>query len=156
MRSHAKPAHNGAPAGRDRGQTPGRDGTSRGPSNQGLQAKLRVGPGDDPAEREADRAADAVLAGLHAPPGPPPPPALRRKCARCTEEDDTTLRRRAEDEGEIRAESESEAAGPVAGGAEAAAEAVSAGGAPLSSAMRAYFEPRFGADFSDVRIHTGG
>ncbi len=29
------------------------------------------------------------------------------------------------------------------------------GGQALSSSARAFFEPRFGADFSDVRIHTG-
>ena len=30
-----------------------------------------------------------------------------------------------------------------------------AGGQPLPSPTRAYFESRFGADFSDVRVHTG-
>jgi hypothetical protein len=30
------------------------------------------------------------------------------------------------------------------------------GGAPLPGATRAFFEPRFGADFSHVRVHTGG
>ena len=29
------------------------------------------------------------------------------------------------------------------------------GGAPLPAATRALFEPRFGADFSHVRVHTG-
>jgi len=29
------------------------------------------------------------------------------------------------------------------------------GGAPLSASARAFFEPRFGADFSDVKVHTG-
>jgi hypothetical protein len=50
-------------------------------------------------------------------------------------------------------------------GAKAAARAVSApnashvgvihgGGQPLSATARGYFEPRFGADFSNVRVHT--
>ena len=30
------------------------------------------------------------------------------------------------------------------------------GGSPLSEDVRAYMEPRFGADFSGVRVHTGG
>jgi hypothetical protein len=29
------------------------------------------------------------------------------------------------------------------------------GGQPLPASARSYFEPRFGADFSDVRVHTG-
>jgi hypothetical protein len=33
---------------------------------------------------------------------------------------------------------------------------VSEGGVPLTSEQRAYFEPRFGHDFGDVRIHTDG
>ena len=32
---------------------------------------------------------------------------------------------------------------------------ITAGGSPLSSTARAYFEPRFGQDFSSVRVHTG-
>ena len=32
----------------------------------------------------------------------------------------------------------------------------SGGGRPLSDGVRGYFEPRLGADLSDVRIHTGG
>ncbi|HYV10614.1 MAG TPA: DUF4157 domain-containing protein [Pyrinomonadaceae bacterium] len=32
---------------------------------------------------------------------------------------------------------------------------ITAGGSPLSSTTRAWFEPRFGHDFSGVRVHTG-
>ena len=32
---------------------------------------------------------------------------------------------------------------------------LSGGGQPLSASLRSFFEPRFGADFSRVRIHTG-
>lgn len=39
--------------------------------------------------------------------------------------------------------------------AEAALHAITGNGVPLSSAARAYFEPRFDYDFSQVRIHTG-
>ena len=38
--------------------------------------------------------------------------------------------------------------------AEAKVDAVS-GGKPLTNEQRAFFEPRFGVDFSRVRIHTG-
>ena len=30
------------------------------------------------------------------------------------------------------------------------------GGSPLAASTREFFEPRFGADFSHVRVHTGG
>src|SRR6185503_10528059 len=35
------------------------------------------------------------------------------------------------------------------------ASGTASGGAPLPEAARRQFEPRFGADFSDVRVHTG-
>ncbi len=35
-----------------------------------------------------------------------------------------------------------------------AASSVKSGGRPLSDSDRSYFEPRFGKDFSDVRVHT--
>ncbi|HCT27031.1 MAG TPA: hypothetical protein DIW85_12570, partial [Stenotrophomonas sp.] len=34
--------------------------------------------------------------------------------------------------------------------------ALSESGRPLDPAARAFFEPRFGEDFSDVRVHTSG
>ena len=43
---------------------------------------------------------------------------------------------------------------PSAANASAAAAAISGGGQPLSPATRSYFEPRFGADLSGVRVHT--
>jgi hypothetical protein len=46
----------------------------------------------------------------------------------------------------------SEASAPVV----ASIHAMQGGGAPLPTATRALFEPRFGADFSRVRVHTGG
>ncbi|MEZ5863386.1 MAG: hypothetical protein R3D25_04680 [Geminicoccaceae bacterium] len=44
-----------------------------GRSNQLVQAKLKIGPVDDPFEREADRVADAVV---------------QRKCAACAGEEE--------------------------------------------------------------------
>ena len=40
--------------------------------------------------------------------------------------------------------------------ADVAATAAASGGTPLPGALRTYFEPRFGHDFSRVRVHTGG
>jgi len=93
-------------------------------SNQLLQAKLRIGPVDDPFEREADRVADAVV---------------QRKCAACArEEEDETVRLKA--------------AGPVLGSAEGAVAGLR-GGTPLPAGEQRFFEERLGRDLSAVRVH---
>jgi hypothetical protein len=112
-----------------------------------VQAKLRVGAVDDPLEREADRAADAVMGGAGA--GALTPaiiPAAQRKCAACEAEDEAPIQRK------CAACGRESAMAPAR--AETAAAAVSHRGAPLSRDLRAYFEPRFGRDLSDVRVHT--
>lgn len=85
-------------------------------------ASPHVGAADDPLEREADSAAEAVVSGRSAPLG------------------------------DARASSAPYA--PTHHGAGAAAAAVAQGGEPLSPVQRDYFEPRFGADLSGVRVHT--
>jgi len=114
-----------------------------------VQPKLRVGAVNDPAEAEADRVADHVMRM--------PQPAgveVRRKCAGCEEEAQrrpVEIVHRMEDELQLKP-----APGrPNSAGAEAAAAAVSGSGVPLPADVQSYFEPRFGCDFSDVRIHTG-
>lgn len=112
-----------------------------------IQMKARIGPVDDPLEREADRVADAVVSdrpiGVM---GGGAPGAAQCKCAQCDAGEKDTLRRKSESGG---------GAAPVqaASTAEAAA-VVSSGGTPLTPRERVYFEPRFGRDLSDVRIHT--
>jgi outer membrane protein OmpA-like peptidoglycan-associated protein len=111
-----------------------------------IQRKARIGPVDDPLEREADRIADVVLAGkpIGAINGTTSN-APQRKCAQCEEEEKALQRKCAH------CSAEEEAHGDMA---ETAARAVSQGGAPLTTEQRAYFEPRFGRDFSNVRIHS--
>ena len=103
-----------------------------------IHAKLSIGAVDDPLEAEADRVADQVL-GMAGPNGPihAGAPMISRKCVAGPED-----------------------AGAMAagrGGAEAAPEAVHnvlrASGRPLDAETRAYFEPRFGRDFREVRVH---
>ncbi|WP_299747575.1 DUF4157 domain-containing protein [uncultured Tateyamaria sp.] len=60
---------------------------------------------------------------------------------------------RMEDEEEDSVQMKPAVSGPAAHTG-AAAAAVATGGQPLSSADRAYFEPRLGYDFSRVRLHT--
>jgi hypothetical protein len=113
-----------------------------------IQAKLRIGAVDDPLEHEADRVADAVMRGeaagsLGRAPGTP-----QRMCSGCAgepQEDDLVQRKCAA----------CEASGADQDQAGEAAAAVGGGGAPLTPELRRYFEPRFGRDFSDVRLHVG-
>ena len=105
-----------------------------------IQAKLRVGAVDDPLEHEADRVADRVMRM--------PEPAVQRACcAGCASGGacDDKVQREA-------------APGPVLphGGRVDSALVSSLGpGRPLPTAERAFFEPRFGADLSAVRLHSG-
>jgi hypothetical protein len=110
-----------------------------------VQAKLRIGAVNDPAEREADRVADQVMRM--------PDAALvtkssvaqgtvQRLCAECEDE----LQRKA-------ASGSGSARGLVAPAANAAIRSLG-GGTPLPASERAFFEPRFGLSFDDVRVHT--
>ncbi|MFO0606347.1 MAG: DUF4157 domain-containing protein [Polyangiales bacterium] len=108
-------------------------------------AALRVGPADDAFEREADRAADAVMRGGLAPwiNALPGGEGVRRKCDACAKEDDeATLRR--------------DAAGGDPGGWSAPAivsDVLRSPGRPLEAGLRAEMERGFGHDFSRVRVH---
>lgn len=113
-----------------------------------VQLKTRIGPVDDPLEHEADRVADAVVAG--SPIGSiagAAPNVVARKCAACEAEEDHHIHRKAEGQ---------PASTPGPARAAAAAQVLGHGGAPLSARERAYFEPRFGRNLSQVRIHTHG
>ena len=72
---------------------------------------------------------------------------VNRKCADCEADEDRHIHRKTEGQ-----------TPPVPGPARAAAAAqvLSHGGSPLSARERAYFEPRFGRDLSQVRVHTHG
>lgn len=120
------------------------------------KSNLPVSQPNEPAEREAGAVADRVMrmpeqdfstvepaqvsngAGVH------------RTCAACEEEDEGQLL-------QAKAESSSTAGGnniPTA--SPSVREVLNSAGAPLSPDTRAFFEPRFGRDLSDVRVHTGG
>lgn len=116
------------------------------------QAQLTVGALDDAFEREADRVADEVMRM----PGPegqrgaatPGTEQVQRLCTECEEEARGSVARAALPGGG--------AAGPQIGTAlEGRVQALREGGRPLPESARAFFEPRFGQDFSAVRIHTG-
>lgn len=116
-------------------------------------AGLIVGGVRDPAERSADRMAAQVLFGGPVTAGTAPVAAVRRKCAGCDDEEkkDKTAKRAAAPAAAL-AHGTASAPAP-----KAAADAVSSmgPGRGLSAGERGYFEPRFGTDFSGVRIHEG-
>ena len=103
-----------------------------------VQAKLLVGDVADPAEREADALADQAL-GL---------PAEMENTR--TSAGATIVRR-------VGRGSDGSRGGGIAlsPGAAAGIAAAMRGGEPLPAHARAAMEPRFGADFSEVRIHRG-
>jgi hypothetical protein len=108
-----------------------------------VQAKLTVGAPNDSFEREADSVADRVMRM--------PEPQVQRKCAACSAggapcpdcEKEEHVQRKEEPGG-------ANGAGELPMGFAGRMQ----GGAPLDVASRAFFEPRFGRDFGDVRVHA--
>ncbi len=123
----------------------------------GVQARLEVGPVDDPFEREADRVAERVI-GMSGPPlstaapssslsVPSVAPTVRRQPEELEPQElepDEVLRRKARESAPTTASPQFEARFGALGG-----------GAALNPELRAFFEPRFGRDFGAVRLHTG-
>jgi hypothetical protein len=103
-----------------------------------LAPRLEVGPADDVYEREADQVADRVVADETALPLPAVAPVSRGTS-----------------QAGPQASGRNGAAGTPASVAQHAATAVATGGQALGATERAFFEPRFGRDLSDVHIHTG-
>jgi hypothetical protein len=102
------------------------------------QAKLDVGPVDDPYEREADHLAARVVEVLRsAAPPPGPEEATSEPLA---------VRRRAV---------VGAAGGTLDSDTESAIQAARSGGAPLDTPTKVAMEGAFGADFGSVRVHTG-
>jgi hypothetical protein len=107
------------------------------------QPKLVVGQADDPLEHEADRVAALVMRM-------PDPhlsiaastPRLSHKCASYEEEAQIF-----QSEPTRSPEATGEAPRIVH-------EVLRSPGQPLDAQVRAFFEPRFGVDFGDVRLHT--
>ena len=107
-----------------------------------IQCKLEIGAVNDPLEAEADRVMrmpDPEIAIGSA------TPQISRKCAACEEEDEKKLVQR-KPTGEARSAGD---APPLVH------DVLRSPGRSLDAATRAFMEPRFGADFSRVRVHDG-
>jgi hypothetical protein len=109
-----------------------------------VQTRLAINKPGDRYEQEADNVADQVMSM--------PEPQLQRVCA-C---DGACPKCRDQQDGQEHIQTKP-AQGTAVGGTTAppaVAKVLSSPGQPLDSATRAFFEPRFGQDFSHVRVHT--
>jgi Domain of unknown function (DUF4157) len=130
-----------------------------------IQAKLRIGAPNDKYEQEADRVANQVMSmrepdsamadGLHS------PATVQRACATCSggrglcpECEEELQRQRKEREKEFQGGAEPGLTPSVPPPLEANIRSVRSRGEPLSAWQRGFFEPRFGMDFSAVRVHA--
>ena len=119
-----------------------------------IQAKLEVSQPSDPDEQEADHVADQVMRMAEPAPIGTAPSTIQRKCAACEAggatcpkcEEERTIQRK-ENPGQA-----AHANPPV----HSQIAALRGGGQPLTPSARAFFEPRFGLDFSGVRVHADG
>lgn len=139
-----------------------------------IQPKLTIGKPNDKYEREADRVADQVmrmpesqgsLVNGHL-------SLLQRKvgCPECMEEEEpvqtktipnqiTPLVQRQEEPEEeeeepVQAKQLSNKSLPLSHRLQNQIQVIRGGGQPLPQSTRSFFEPRFGRDFSNVRVHT--
>ena len=112
-----------------------------------LQPKLSVNTPGDQYEQEADAMADKVMRmPVNDQPFFSPNPAgishVQRKCAHCEEEEKLQRKENTTQPTEASSETSSYI------------NSLSSKGSPLSESTRSFFEPRFGRDFSDVKIHN--
>lgn len=139
-----------------------------------VQPKLEVSQPDDPAEREAERVADAVMradrstaevqsdsSGVGTRSGSRDvrvdgrPTGLRRLCSSCRDRKVRGQPLNCEAcERKLQRSTTQRVPGASADVEEVVAGA-RGGGRPLDEGARSFFEARFGRDFGDVRVHTG-
>jgi hypothetical protein len=116
-------------------RTAGNQAVSRLMKSGALQAKLRIGQPGDMYEQEADRVAEAVMRM--------PEPGVQRQVEPEEEEEESLQIKR-----DVNTTPE------VTNNLKSQIQAIQYASQPLSKSYRAYFEPRFGADFSQVRLHS--
>jgi peptidoglycan hydrolase-like protein with peptidoglycan-binding domain len=116
-------------------------------SQSDIQTKLEVNAPGDTYEQEADSVANQVMSM--------PGPRLQRTCT-CAGSCSKCQSQQSEHEHDLLLTKRTQAG---SGGSRVAPPVVhdvlSSTGQPLEAGARAFFEPRFGHDFSQVRVHTG-
>jgi hypothetical protein len=119
-----------------------------------IQPKLIVSPPDDKYEREADRVAEQVM-------------QMKESCPHCQDEseDEHTFREKLNANqimhlkrdgmgGATQRNQEGAQTSQVSPSLENEIRSLRGSGQPLPESVRAFFEPRFGHDFSQLRLHT--
>ncbi len=142
-----------------------------------IQAKLSISTPGDRFEQEADRVADTVMRmsspreNLTTTISQPQISRIQRTCAACEKEaavvqracknchsgpleENEPLQRQAKEEDSDEMLQGADGQLHASEGAQSQINNLKGGGQPLSPSLRAYFEPRFGHDFSGVRLHT--
>jgi len=109
-----------------------------------VQAKLAISQPGDADEQEADRIAEQVVSTK-------PVGTIQRKCAACSE---GATCPKCEAEERVQPKEKPGHTPQINSKAAAQISALRGGGQPLPSSVRTFFEPRFGRDFSGVRVHT--
>ena len=110
-----------------------------------LQRKVAIGPVDDPLEHEADRVADQVLRMSK----PQPQPACGGAYPKCQTAQPGQEQKRLRTKSVLQPSDTGQIAAPPI-----VHEVLAAPGQPLDAGTRAFMEPRFGHDFSTVRVHS--
>jgi hypothetical protein len=120
-----------------------------------LQAKLRIGQPGDAYEQEADRVADAVMRMSEPQTVSSDTLSIQGTCPTCEKDE---LRRqlieKEEAEELLQTKEISGQNAETTPDLESRINAIRGAGQPLAESERAFFEPRFGRDFSQVRVHT--
>jgi hypothetical protein len=143
-----------------------------------LQAELKIGQPGDIYEQEADRAAEQVLrmpepeysqckekeeGSIHAKPIAAQLTPLVQRVPVDFENEEAQMKsiiqkqpKNFDDEEEaIQTKGTGETGESISGGIERQINSLKGSGQPMGNTERTFFEPRFGADFSSVRLHTG-
>jgi len=113
-----------------------------------IQCKPVISSPGGADEREADDLADAVLRMPDRVAAGAARPVLQRKCTGCEEEKE-------KEKGPVRTKRAPSASSGSVPDTGATVSAAGRGGTPLPPGVRSFFEPRFGRDFTAVRLHTG-
>jgi hypothetical protein len=113
-----------------------------------IQPKLSISTPTDRYEQEADRVADQVMRM--------PASAVQRKCTSCEGEEEEKIQRKplASTITPLVQRSPSGSTLDASSSEESRINSIRGGGQSLSESARTFFEPRFGTDFSHVRVHT--
>lgn len=106
----------------------------------GVQPKLRVGATNDGLEQEADRVADRIMRAPL-----PSGSSTGPKCSACEDEERKVPK--------IRRKTDVPDVGSAGEAPAVVHDVLRSPGDPLDPAARTFFEPRFGRDFANVRVH---